>query len=57
VRQLDGLLKVLQLEELRPEALGEDTDCLDLDSGTTSLGRQHPDSLCPVRTFEDCALR
>src|SRR5271157_4887606 len=55
-RQLDGLLKVLQLEELRPEALGEDTDCLDLDSGTTSLGRQHPDGLCPMRTFEDRAL-
>src|SRR5271157_3244883 len=57
VRQLDGLLKVLQLEELRPEALGEDADCLDLDSGTTSLGREHSDGLCPMRTFEDRALR
>src|SRR5271165_2788305 len=57
VRQLYRLLKVFQLEELRPEALGEDTDRLNLDSGTTCLGRQHPDGLCPMRTFEDRALR
>ncbi len=30
---------------------------MDLDSGTTSLGRQQSDDLCPMRTFEDRALR
>ena len=57
LRDLDGAVEVLGLEQLRPEPLGVQADRLDLDPAATSLGGQHLDRLGPVRAFEGGSVR